>query len=160
MRSFFSIRTPQLGLWGHGEGSMARRLWYPLAFLLALAACGEGNGGNNNVEESEVDVRYGAPAEGTISAMSALMTESAVEALGIDSSGRVLAVAGSTTYEVDTGSLQARALYAGPGDPTSIGHVFAVAPKMEGGAWIASDAGLFIVDAVYVVKSPLVVGEG
>lgn len=140
---------------------MAKRLWYPLAASLAFAACGgDGGGDNNNVDTSEVDVRSGAPAEGTISAMSALEAESAVEALGIDSDGRVLAVAGSTTYEVDTSTFEARALYAGPGDPTATGHVFAVAPKMEGGAWIAADAGLFIVDTVYVVKSPLVVGEG
>lgn len=142
---------------------MAARLQYPLAVVFsacaALTACGE-DGGGDIIEESEVAVREGAPSEGTISAMSALEASAAVEALGTDDRGRVLAVAGSTTYEVGANTLEARALYAGPGEPTSTGRVHSVVPKMDGGAYLAAESGLFILDVLYVVHSPLMVGAG
>lgn len=143
---------------------MAARLQYPLVFVFsacaAWTACGEGGGEDIIEEELEVAVREGAPSERTVSAMSALEASAAVEALGTDDRGRVLAVAGSMTYEVGANTLDARALYAGPGEPTGTGRVYSVVPKMDGGAWIAAESGLFILDTLYVVYSPLMVGAG
>src|SRR5262249_54108189 len=137
---------------GAREGSMAARLWFPIACsFFFFAACG-GDGGGGVVQPSEIDVREGAPSGGTISAMSALEADAAVEALGIDNNKNVVAVAGAQTFAVAADALELRALYAGPGDPETTGTVHAVVPKMDGGAWIAADAGLFILDELYVLK--------
>lgn len=140
---------------------MTLRLSYPLAFLVFLAACGGGDDeGDLNPPASEVDVRSEVPRDGTISARSSLTAAAAVTALGTDSTGGIVTVAGAHTYQVGSEALALRNLYAGPGEPTSMGDVHALAPKSSGGAWIAAGSGLFILDTLYVLKSPLDVGPG
>jgi hypothetical protein len=138
---------------------MRFRLRYLFVFSTFFAGCG-GEPSGVETSPSEVTVSFEAPREASYASMSSLTADAAVEALGRDEQGRIIAVAGGHTYEVSSDALQLRNLYAGPGDPRSMGRVHALAPKRGGGAWIAAGSGLFVLDTLYVVKSPLVVGPG
>jgi ligand-binding sensor domain-containing protein len=84
----------------------------------------------------------------------------AVDQLGASGSGAVIAIADGKAYEITAGRIDLRILYAVGDEPTSTGAVSAVAPRLGGGAWIAAERGLFVVDGFYVTRSPVDTGMG
>jgi hypothetical protein len=83
-----------------------------------------------------------------------------VAAVGMSTAGNLVLVADGRVYERIAGELVRRSLYAQGTDPTSLGTVSAIVPRAKGGAWIAGDNGLFVVDGTYVTHSPVMVGMG
>jgi hypothetical protein len=105
------------------------------------------------VRVAEVSVAPRAPARA--------LTSSAADVvhLGVDAEARPIVVEAGGVVRVLRGStLERRRLFAGPGDPVFLGRVHAARPRRGGGAWLAADAGLFIVDTQYVLPLAADVG--
>jgi hypothetical protein len=137
------------------------RRWITSTILLALFGCGgKGNQAPPIGPPAEVEVKAGAPAPMTASTVDALDATGGVSVLGVTSKNNVLAVSGGEIYEVDTGMLVHRSLYAESGEPTSTGEVHAITPRAAGGAWIAADNGVFLLDTLFVTKASFSTGMG
>lgn len=132
-----------------------------VSIALAAAACG------GDPEERpqppgtpEVSVRHGAGTPAAFTTTEALTAEGTVQRLGVTGEGHLVAAVDGGLYELTGGLLEARTLYAGAGDPSSTGAVYAVAPRIGGGAWVAAEAGLFSIDDLYTYKVPLLPEAG
>lgn len=125
----------------------------PLLVLVAsLAGCGGGQGSPDPQSYRELSAQA---APGLWADQEALAAPVPIEALGLTSAGQVALAGASTAYVLGTGAFEARALFAEGTDPLSTGRIFGLAPRMEGGAWLAADAGVFFIDRVYTAKSGL-----
>ncbi len=96
-----------------------------------------------------------APARGDALAVEKVSAPASVDGLGGTNAGSVALFAGGRVYEWIGGRLEPRTLYAVGSDPTSLGAVHAIAPRHSGGAWVAAESGLFVLDGLYVSRSPL-----
>ncbi len=115
--------------------------------VLLLFACG------GSVEEPEQDtirrVRS-EPMPQSFVRQNLLATTGAASAVGVDFDGNTVVVVGGTVQRYRAGQFESFLLYADEGEPTSLGAVHAIAPRQTGGAWIAADNGLFVLDSAYV----------
>src|SRR5687767_3296499 len=128
-----------------------------LCFAL-LAACGSDP--TNPPTTSELAVVKGAGSPSTFASTEALTADDTVEAIGVSGDGRVIAVFAGQPHELSGNTFEVRSLYVGEGDPEALGAVHAIAPRIGGGAWIGSEAGLFAVDEIYTYKVPLLEDAG
>ena len=125
----------------------------PLLLLVAsLGGCGGGQPSPDPESYREVSAQA---ALGQWASSEALSAPVRIEALGLTNAAQVVLGGGSTAFVVSSGAFEARALYAEGADPLSTGRIFGLAPRMEGGAWLAADAGVFFVGRLYTAKSGL-----
>lgn len=125
----------------------------PLLLLVAsFAGCGGGQGSPDPQSYRELSAQA---QPGLWADQESLSAPVPIEALGLTSAGQVVLAGASTAYVLGTGAFEARALFAEGADPLSTGRIFGLAPRMEGGAWLAAAAGVFFVDRVYTAKSGL-----
>lgn len=120
--------------------------------LPALVGCGSDP---EPAAPSDVRVVRTAAMAGAWTSEGALDTEVRPEAVGVDGGGHVVAVSGGVTYALERGALAKKPMYADVGDIPSLGDISAIADRPNGGAWLASDRGLFSVDRHFVVRSPV-----
>jgi hypothetical protein len=134
------------------------------ASWLVISAAFSGCGGKSTqappAGAAEVEVKPGAPGAAPATRVEALEMDGRVGVLGGSSSSHVLAAVGGEIYEVDAGKLVHRALYAEGDDPTALGAVYAIAPRLAGGAWIAAEKGVFLLDTMFVTKASFGTGSG
>src|SRR5581483_4207675 len=74
--------------------------------------------------------------------------------------GDLVEVAGGFVYQRTAGVLTLKNLYAEADDPQATGAVKQIAPRAAGGAWLAADNGLFVLEGDYVSHSPVMAGMG
>lgn len=129
-----------------------------LGLFASLSACGGKSAGPSVAPE--IEVRSGALQTGSLPAARMIAARSAVELLGASSAGQVLAVVGGQLFAVADDRLELRALYRQDGDPASMGRARSIAARAAGGAWVAADAGVFVLDALYVSRDRLMTGTG
>jgi hypothetical protein len=84
----------------------------------------------------------------------------AVTALGLTQEGDLVEVADGFVYQRVAGVLTPKNLYAEAADPQSTGAVKQITPRAQGGAWLATDNGLFMLEGDYVSHSPVMAGMG
>ena len=80
---------------------------------------------------------------------------SPIDALGLTQEGRTLIVSNDRVYENRVDALEMRAQFSSDGDGAPIMSPRSISPRSSGGAWIATDAGLFFLDGLYILRSPL-----
>ena len=80
--------------------------------------------------------------------------------IGTSTDGTIIITAGDRVLEQTAEGLQHRTLYAEPTDPTSLGTVSSISPRQPTGAWLATDTGLFVLQAQYVSHAPITAGMG
>jgi hypothetical protein len=127
-----------------------------LLFCTVLAACGESVA---PIDTPEVRAVVGQPGTGTFTLTTDLLAGAEIEAIGADDAGRIVVASEGRALVLEAGALEAREYYRGEGDPETIGAIHAIAPRAAGGAFIGSDHGLFLLESLYVVRSPLLDGE-
>jgi hypothetical protein len=128
------------------------------ACSILLCACGGDPVDPPNRTELTVVKAAGSPS--TFASSEALTAGGTVEAIGISGEGRVLVVFDAQVHELSSGLFEPRSLYVGEGDPAALGTVHRIAPRLGGGAWVATEAGLFAVDELYTYKVPLLEDAG
>jgi len=119
--------------------------------LLLLAACG--GTADPAVVTPSVTIIATAPNTGTMTGSSSL--DLAATRLGVTASGNPLAAIDGDLHEVIAETAIRRSLYAAPGDPTSMGAISSIAPRVAGGAWISAASGLFMLDSLFVTHVPI-----
>lgn len=70
--------------------------------------------------------------------------------LGLTAEGVPLVSTGTTVSALENSGTRAFTLYAGSGDPTTLGAVRAIAPRQAGGSWVGASSGLFYTEGDYV----------
>lgn len=103
----------------------------------------------------EVEVMLGAPMEGTFSLSADVDVDAGIDAVGLTVGGAVVLATPQSVYELRGESLERRSYFKDDGDPDNLGTVLVIGPREGGGAWIGSSRGLFVLDSLYVTKSPL-----
>lgn len=104
---------------------------------------------------AEVEVLLGAPVEGQFALSAELPVGEAIEAIGVDDDGAVVLASADGVYVVKGDTLERRRLYVGSGDPSELGATRVIRPRASGGAFLGTTKGLFLLDQLYVTKSPL-----
>lgn len=99
-----------------------------------------------------------APATASFSISAAIPAAGTIDTLGVTQDGHPIVVAQDRVYELVAGALEWRPLYSEDG--TTLDDVTAVAPRHEGGAWIAASGKLFVLDDLYVLATPLALDAG
>lgn len=98
-------------------------------------------------------MQAGAPEELSQPASDRLSFIAPVDVVGPSSSGRLVVASGDAIFEVDGALVEERPLYATGDDPVAIGAVHAISRRQAGGAWVAAESGLFVVDGLYASYS-------
>lgn len=132
-----------------------RPLW---AVAVIAVACGKP--ADPVVEEPKLKTLTAAATAGAALMQEELTAEGAVTAVGTSSQGNLVMVAADRVFELTAGELVKKPLYAEGLDPTSLGAVRHVIPRSAGGAYLAAEHGLFVLDGAYVTHSPVMVGMG
>lgn len=109
----------------------------------------------------QLDSRPATPAEWTDTAV---ISPDVADAIGVDAEGRVWAVLDGRVFVVDSGVLAVRQRFAdpAPSDPattettttTGLGVVHRIRPRLTGGAWLATETGLWTTEGLYVRRRP------
>ncbi len=92
---------------------------------------------------------------GAWTAESARAVSSPGQALGINQEHRLVLAASAGIFTEVRGTLEDRPLYVGTGENPNMGVTRMVHPKSTGGAWLATDQGLYSVERHFVTRSPL-----
>jgi hypothetical protein len=126
-----------------------------------VAAC-SGNDGpaNPNPTSPLVETIDQSPQAATFSIEETIPLADSIAAIGATTGGHPVLAAAGKVYELEAASLQWRPLYDEGGEDPTLGTVGAIRPRVEGGAWLAGDDRLFIVDELFVLTSPLMLDAG
>lgn len=127
-----------------------------LSAVVLAAACGT----PPPPQEPKFNVVSAAATERSALMQEELTASGTVSAVGTSTAGDLVMVAGDRVYERTAGELTQRNLYAQGTDPTLLGDVSAIIPRGAGGAWLAAENGLFVLEGQYVTHSPVMVGMG
>lgn len=76
-----------------------------------------------------------------------------VDAVGVNGADHPVVVSQGRVLELLPGGPVTRTLFAAESDPTRLGSVHTITPRLDGGTWLASETGLFVIDAHYVWRS-------
>jgi hypothetical protein len=79
--------------------------------------------------------------------------DAGVEGLGVNGADHPVVVSAGRVFELLPEGPVARTLFTADGDPTRLGSVGTIAARHDGGAWLASENGVFVVDTRYVWRS-------
>ncbi|MBK6683258.1 MAG: hypothetical protein IPG45_02210 [Deltaproteobacteria bacterium] len=104
---------------------------------------------------SEVEVMLGAPMDGTFALSADVDVGAGIEAVGLSAGGTVVLATAQGVYEVRGETLERRAYFKDDGDPEDLGTITVIGPRPDGGTLLGSSRGLFLLDSLYVTKSPL-----
>lgn len=129
-----------------------RNLSTSLAAVAVLWSCGDAADLPATTPTTVMDP---APQTGAWTRESARPLGASAQALGVDGEAHVVVIAEGLAYVAVGGQLDKRTLYAGPGEPTSMGQPRAVRARPGAGAWIATSSGLYALDPHFVTRSPL-----
>lgn len=125
-----------------------------LIVVLAVSpvACGSGPD-----EPVVLDYRTvaGAPTPGTLTIQQSRSLSGPVERLGRTAEGDLVAVFDSRVHETAGDSLELRRRYVDEGASRSYGGVHDIEPRGTGGAYLATDEGLFLLGSLFVTRSPI-----
>ena len=76
------------------------------------------------------------------------------DAVGIDTEGRLWTTIDGGAFVIEAGALNPRLPFADAGAPTQLGRVQRIRPRVDGGAWLATDEGLWSAAGLYVRHRP------
>jgi hypothetical protein len=125
-------------------------------FAVVVVACGK----PPEPPPPQLTVVTGTGDPGSALAQSELDAPGTVTALGLTQEGDLVVVADGLVYQRVAGELVLKNLYAEASDPQSLGAVKQIVPRVAGGAWLAADNGLFMLEGDYVSHSPVMAGMG
>ncbi len=121
-----------------------------IGLMLTALACGGDSGG----AVALVTVDPQRPSTGAWTETGALAAATPAEAVGVDAEGRLRAVVSGQTFVVEAGALDLRQRYGDPGAPDRLGQVYRIRPRLAGGAWLATETGLWSADGLFVRHRP------
>lgn len=129
------------------------------AAALLLAACSGEAPDPQLREPTLLEVDATSPSSASFAIQSTVPVAGAIEAIGASRSGAPIVAVDHRVYELVADVLEWRPLYT-EDDGTALVDITAIAPRSDGGAWIAADGRLFVLDGLYVLTTPIELGAG
>ena len=122
-----------------------------IVVAIMAGACGDSE---SAPPRADIPVNRQAPTVAAWTETSVLSMGQRADGVGMDAEGTVRAVQGGLTFIAEPEGLGERPLIVDEGAPSSLGEVRRIRPRVAGGAWLATDTGLWFTEGLFVRHRP------